>query len=29
VLVPLPADHARRDLDTPADWAAFRAETGR
>jgi CTP:molybdopterin cytidylyltransferase MocA len=29
VLVPLPGQHARRDLDTPADWAAFRAETGR
>lgn len=28
VLVPLPGRHARRDLDTPADWAAFRAETG-
>ena len=28
VLVPLPGQHARRDLDTPADWAAFRAETG-
>jgi len=28
-LVPLPGQHARRDLDTPADWAAFRAETGR
>ncbi len=28
-LVALPADHARRDLDTPAEWAAFRAETGR
>ncbi len=24
--VPLPADHARRDLDTPEDWAAWRAE---
>jgi molybdenum cofactor cytidylyltransferase len=29
VLVPLPGDHARRDLDTPADWAAFHATTGR
>lgn len=29
VLVPLPGQHARRDLDTPADWAAFLAETGR
>jgi len=29
VLVPLPGQHARRDLDTPADWAAYRAETGR
>jgi CTP:molybdopterin cytidylyltransferase MocA len=28
-LVPLPANHARRDLDTPDDWAAWRAETGR
>ncbi len=28
VLVPLPKDNARRDLDTPADWAAWRAETG-
>lgn len=28
-LVPLPADHARRDLDTPEDWATWRAETGR
>jgi len=28
VLVPLPAQHARRDLDTPADWAAYRAEIG-
>jgi CTP:molybdopterin cytidylyltransferase MocA len=26
--IPLPADHATRDLDTPADWAAWRAETG-
>lgn len=24
--VPLPGDHARRDLDTPEDWAAWRAE---
>lgn len=23
--VPLPGDHATRDLDTPADWAAWRA----
>lgn len=29
VLVPLPANHARRDLDTPEDWATWRAETGR
>ena len=29
VLVPLPGRHARHDLDTPEDWAAFRAETGR
>lgn len=28
VLVPLPGQHARRDLDTPADWAAWRSETG-
>lgn len=28
-LVPLLGDRARRDLDTPQDWAAFRAETGR
>ncbi len=28
VLVPLPDDHARRDLDTPEDWAAWRAERG-
>jgi CTP:molybdopterin cytidylyltransferase MocA len=27
-LVPLPGDHATRDLDTPEDWAAWRAETG-
>lgn len=25
-IVPLPADHARFDLDTPAAWAAFRAD---
>lgn len=25
-LVPLPGDRARRDLDTPEDWAAWRAE---
>jgi len=24
-LIPLPGDHARRDLDTPEDWAAWRA----
>lgn len=24
--VPLPGDHATRDLDTPEDWAAWRAE---
>jgi molybdenum cofactor cytidylyltransferase len=24
--IPLPADHARTDLDTPADWAAWRAD---
>ncbi len=29
VLVPLPGIRARRDLDTPEDWANFRAETGR
>ncbi len=29
LLVPLPAEHARRDLDTPEDWATWRAETGR
>jgi len=29
VLVPLAGSRARRDLDTPEDWAAFRAETGR
>lgn len=29
LLVPLPADHARRDLDTPEEWAAWRTETGR
>ncbi len=28
-LVRLPGRHARHDLDTPEDWAAFRAETGR
>jgi CTP:molybdopterin cytidylyltransferase MocA len=28
-LIPLPGQHARRDLDTPADWAGWRAETGR
>jgi CTP:molybdopterin cytidylyltransferase MocA len=28
-LVPLPAHHARRDLDTLEDWAIWRAETGR
>jgi CTP:molybdopterin cytidylyltransferase MocA len=28
VLVPLPGQHARRDLDTPEDWAAFRRESG-
>ncbi|MEL7212156.1 MAG: nucleotidyltransferase family protein [Pseudomonadota bacterium] len=28
-LVPLPGTRARRDLDTPEDWAAWRAETGR
>lgn len=27
-LVPLPRAAALRDLDTPEDWAAFRAETG-
>lgn len=26
--VALPCDHATRDLDTPEDWARFRAETG-
>jgi CTP:molybdopterin cytidylyltransferase MocA len=26
--VALPGDHATRDLDTPAEWAAWRAETG-
>ncbi|MCV3271008.1 nucleotidyltransferase family protein [Roseobacter sinensis] len=25
-LIPLPGQHARRDLDTPEDWAAWRAE---
>lgn len=29
VLVPLQGDRARLDLDTPEDWARFRAETGR
>jgi molybdenum cofactor cytidylyltransferase len=29
VLVPLPANHALRDLDTPEDWAQWRIETGR
>lgn len=28
-LVPLPGIRAQRDLDTPEDWAAWRAETGR
>ena len=28
-LVSLPNQHARRDLDTPEEWAAWRAETGR
>ena len=28
-LIPLPDQRARRDLDTPEDWAEFRAETGR
>jgi molybdenum cofactor cytidylyltransferase len=28
VIIPLPGQHARRDLDTPADWAAWRSETG-
>lgn len=28
-LVPLPDQRARRDLDTPEDWAEFRAKTGR
>lgn len=27
-LVPLPGDHARADLDTPEDWAAWRARRG-
>lgn len=26
--VPLPGERARRDLDSPADWAAWRAEQG-
>jgi CTP:molybdopterin cytidylyltransferase MocA len=29
MLVPLPGHRARRDLDTPEDWAAWRAGTGR
>lgn len=29
VMIPLPGNRARRDLDTPDDWAAFRTETGR
>jgi len=29
LLVPLPGEHARRDLDTPEDWLLWRAETGR
>jgi CTP:molybdopterin cytidylyltransferase MocA len=29
VLVPLPGRHATLDLDTPQDWAAWRAATGR
>ncbi|WP_424976137.1 nucleotidyltransferase family protein [Dinoroseobacter sp. S124A] len=28
-LVPLPGSRARRDLDTPEDWASWRSETGR
>ena len=28
-LVPLPGKRARRDLDTPEEWAAWRARTGR
>ncbi|WP_424967355.1 nucleotidyltransferase family protein [Dinoroseobacter sp. S375] len=28
-LVPLPGTRARRDLDTPEDWASWRSETGR
>lgn len=28
-LVPLPGHHALRDLDTPEDWAAWRADRGR
>lgn len=28
-VVRLPGERARRDLDTPEDWAAWRAETGR
>lgn len=28
-LIPLPGQRARRDLDTPEDWAAWRRETGR
>jgi len=27
-LIPLPAEHARTDLDTPQDWAAWRAAQG-
>ncbi|MGZ2257756.1 nucleotidyltransferase family protein [Roseobacter sp. A03A-229] len=27
-LIPLPGQRARRDLDTPEDWAAWRAERG-
>jgi molybdenum cofactor cytidylyltransferase len=29
MFVPLAGDHARFDLDTPKDWATFRANTGR
>ena len=29
VLVPLPGNRARSDLDTPEEWAAWRARTGR
>lgn len=28
-LIPLPGHHASRDLDTPGDWAAWRAQTNR